>query len=194
MDARFSKAGITKMAVIALVVIIILVGIGVGVVYYAMQSPSPPPSPSPSPTSTPTPTPTLTPTPTPTPTATPTPPPTLPPTPTPTSTATPTPTPTPIPTQPLTLSSSSSTSHVGGSVNLTGVLYPPKPGALTLYWAIDSPDFISLRSRSQPLTNGMFIQFWGFGQAGTWYFRVNWPGDATSDPAESNIVTVIVSP
>jgi hypothetical protein len=93
----------------------------------------------------------------------------------------------------LTLTSSSATSHVGGSVNLTGVLYPPKPGNLTLYWAIDSLDFTSLCSINKTMTNGVFVQSFGFGQAGTWQFKVKWLGDATSDPAESNIVTVIVS-
>jgi Ca2+-binding RTX toxin-like protein len=92
----------------------------------------------------------------------------------------------------FTLTTSSATANLNGSVTLNGALSIPKTGSVTLYWAIGSSGFIYHTNES--LINGVFSRSFGFGQAGTWQFKLYWLGDATSDPAESNIVAVTVSP
>jgi hypothetical protein len=66
-----------------------------------------------------------------------------------------------------------------------------KTGSATLYWAIGDSGFIY--SSVQPLSGGTFSRSFGFGEVGTWQFKVTWPGDDTTNPAESNIVTVTVN-
>lgn len=97
--------------------------------------------------------------------------------------------PNPAPTFNLTTDSTSVT--LGQSIRLTGTLSLPKSGSVTLDWSINSSGFVF--HTNENLTNGVFSRSFGFGQTGPWQFRVNWPGDATSNPVTSNTVTVTVA-
>lgn len=93
-----------------------------------------------------------------------------------------------LPTPTFTLTANSTSCALSESVRLTGDLSLPKTGTVTLDWAINSSGFIY--HRNETITNGVFTSDFPFSQTGTWQFRVIWPGDATSNPATSNIITV----
>ena len=90
------------------------------------------------------------------------------------------------------LTTNSATVPVDQLINLTGTLAVPKTGTVTLEWSIGSSGF--LYHSNETISNGVFSRNFGFGQTGTWQFRVNWPGDAATSPATSNAVTVTVNP
>ena len=96
-----------------------------------------------------------------------------------------------LPTPTFTLTTNSTVCSVGESVRLTGTLSLPKTGKVALDWAINSSGFIY--HTNETITNGMFTSNFPLGQTGTWQFRLIWPGDATSNSATSNIVTVTVT-
>jgi hypothetical protein len=97
-----------------------------------------------------------------------------------------------LPTPTFTLTTNLAATDLSQSINLTGTLSTPASGSVSLYWSINSSGFAYRTTEN--LTNGVFSRTFGFGQTGTWQFRVNWPGDITSNPATSNVVTVTVVP
>ena len=98
----------------------------------------------------------------------------------------------PAPAPTFALATNSTTVTLSQSINLTGTLSLPKSGVVTLDWSTNSSGFVFHTNES--LTNGVFSRTFGFGQTGIWQFRVNWLGDATSNPMTSNTVTVTVNP
>lgn len=168
---------------VAILMAIIILVVAVVAAYIIAFSPSPASTPSPSPTLTPYPSPKPSPTPTSTPTPTPTP--------TPSPTPTPTPTPTPKPTPTFNLTASATTAVIGESVTFTGTLSIPKSGAITFQWSINGSGFVY--STTETITNGVFTRNFGFSKRGQWEFRAVWPGDATSNSATSNVITINVS-
>jgi hypothetical protein len=92
----------------------------------------------------------------------------------------------------LTLSTDSTTRNINQAVTLTCYLSIMRSGNVTLDWAIGSSGFIY--HSNEVMTNHVFTRTFGFGQNGTWQFRVNWTGDSTSNSATSNVATVTVTP
>ena len=82
---------------------------------------------------------------------------------------------------------------LGGFFKLNGTLSIPKtsPPNVTLQWSKDSSGFI-YEQTFETLTNGMYTRDIAFSAAGIYQFRAIWPGDVTSNPATSNVVTVTV--
>jgi hypothetical protein len=81
----------------------------------------------------------------------------------------------------------------GGFFKLNGTLSIPKtsPPNITLQWSKDSSGFI-YQQTFDTITNGTYSRDIAFSSAGTYQFRAIWPGDATSNLATSNVVTVAV--
>jgi hypothetical protein len=78
----------------------------------------------------------------------------------------------------------------GGSATLTGRLSLSKTGTVDLAYAIGSSGFVY--HKNENLTNGVFLDSFSFVNLTTWQFKATWPGDATSNAADSNVVTVTV--
>jgi outer membrane protein assembly factor BamB len=98
----------------------------------------------------------------------------------------------PTPTFPtFTLAANTTAVITGGFFKLTGTLSIPKtsPPNITLQWAKDGSGFI-YQQTFDTITNGVYIRDIAFTETGTYQFRVVWPGDATSNSATSNVVTV----
>ena len=91
----------------------------------------------------------------------------------------------------FTLTTNSTTASLNRDVRLKGTLSVSKTGQVTLYWSIGSSEFGY--HTSETMTNGVFERDFGFGQTGTWRFKVFWQGDAEYNEVESNIVIVTVS-
>jgi hypothetical protein len=93
----------------------------------------------------------------------------------------------------FTLVSNATTLDASEFIRLTATLSPPKTGTVTLYWAINASGFIYTKVES--ITDGVFARDFGFSSGpGTLQLRVFWPGDATSNPATSNTITITVTP
>jgi hypothetical protein len=90
------------------------------------------------------------------------------------------------------LTSSATNVQFGSVIRLTGTLSLPKTGTVTLQWARGDSGFIY--EEDWPINNGVYERDVTFSQAVVYQFRVVWPGDATSQAATSNIVTVTVTP
>jgi hypothetical protein len=99
-----------------------------------------------------------------------------------------------LPTPTFTLTTNSSTVSLGGFFKLNGTLSIPKtsPPNITLQWSKDGSGFIYQQTTFNIIANGVYIRDIAFTAAGMYQFRVVWPGDATSNSATSNIVTVTV--
>jgi hypothetical protein len=92
----------------------------------------------------------------------------------------------------FTLVSNVPTVYANEFIHLTGTLSELKTGTITLYWTINAT---GPYTRNEALTNGVFQRDFGFSTGpGTWVLYVYWPGDATSNPATSNQITITVLP
>jgi hypothetical protein len=92
----------------------------------------------------------------------------------------------------FTLAANATTAHVGDRIRATATLSVPKSGTVTVHYSIGSSGFIYQTAAT--LTNGVCTAIIQVPTTGTWRFYVSWPGDATTNPATSNTVTVTVNP
>lgn len=78
-------------------------------------------------------------------------------------------------------------------IHIVGTLSESKTGTVVLQWAINSSGFIY--THNEQMTNGVVQRDFGFSSGpGTWQLRYYWPGDGTSNPATSNVITITVTP
>jgi len=84
----------------------------------------------------------------------------------------------------LTLTSS----PIAGGVILTSTLSVPKNGTVSYYWAVNNTQF--LYHAEGPMVNGVFSRSFQFASTGTYYFKINWIGDAEVNAVESNVISV----
>jgi hypothetical protein len=91
------------------------------------------------------------------------------------------------------LTTNSTTVFRGAFFRLTGTLSAPKtsPPNITLQWSTNGSGFMYQQDIDK-ITNGMYTRDIAFSAPGTYQFRAIWPGDATSNSATSNTVTVTV--
>jgi parallel beta-helix repeat protein len=102
--------------------------------------------------------------------------------------------PSPLPAPAFTLTANATAALIGDVVRLTGTLSVPKtsPPTLTFKWSRTDPGEHTESAPNQVITNGTYARDFAVADAGTYDFMVTWPGDATSAPAVSNTVRVIV--
>jgi hypothetical protein len=91
----------------------------------------------------------------------------------------------------FTLTVNATNVFVGEHIQLTGTLSAPKTGTITLSCMNGVGQLLWTASRT--LTNGVYTEILSEPSSGTFQYKVSWPGDATTNPAESNIVTVTVN-
>jgi hypothetical protein len=91
------------------------------------------------------------------------------------------------------LATNSSTVFLNGLFRLNGTLSIAKtsPPNITLQWSKDDSGF-KYQQTFDRINNGVYIRDIAFSSPGTYQLRAIWPGDVTSNPSTSNIVTVTV--
>jgi len=92
----------------------------------------------------------------------------------------------------LTLQSSTTNTTVDTPFNLNATLSAPKSGTIKLFWSINGSGFNF--QQTQNMTNGAYSQAFESNSLGIWDFKVVWAGDGEYNSAESNTVTVNISP
>jgi hypothetical protein len=101
--------------------------------------------------------------------------------------------PNPANTPTFSLATNSTTVVLGGFFKLNGTLSITKtsPPNITLQWSKDDSGFMYQQTFDK-INNGVYTRDIAFTSPGTYRLRAIWPGDATSNTATSNIVTVTV--
>ncbi|MGQ9513895.1 MAG: carboxypeptidase regulatory-like domain-containing protein [Thermoproteota archaeon] len=91
----------------------------------------------------------------------------------------------------LSISLSSPSTHIGGSVVISGSLSPARTGSVTIYASFDGEPLSKLAEAE--LSNGQYSYTFMPDRIGTYTVKADWPGDDEYNSAESGAVSLSIT-